>query len=235
MPNTVFKFKQFTIAHDQCAAKVGTDGVLIGALANHPSPNNILDIGTGSGLIALMLAQRFPSSHIIGIETEPAAAKQASANFLNSPFTSLELINDSLQDYTPSKSIELITSNPPYHTENTFAPDDKRFIARHISALPPQYLFNFAARHLAKTGVLWCIYPYSQAPNLFDKATDAGLFLHQQITIQGLENSPIKRVVLCFGKENTGFPQAKNIVIEKERHQYTQAFTNLVKDFYLKL
>jgi len=235
MPNTHFQFKQFTIEHDKCAAKVGTDGVLIGALANHPAPKNILDVGTGSGLIALMLAQRFSKAQIIGLEAEPDAAIQANYNAKNSPFNTLEIIACSLHDYKPSTRFDLITSNPPYHLENTFAPDDKRFKARHISALPPKILFEFAALYLKPTGLLWCIYPYNQVAGLYDQANAAGLYLHQQITIQGLVNSPIKRVVLCFGKENNGLPQAKNLIIEQERHQYTEAFTELVKDFYLKL
>ena len=236
MPKPYFNFKEFTIWHSNCAAKVGTDGVLIGALAKHPKPRHILDIGTGSGLIALMLAQRFTNSKIKAIETEENAAAQASENAANSAFNArVTVLKTSLQTYETKEQFDIISCNPPYHKEHTHAPNDKRFLARHISALPPDILFEFVANKLSNIGLFYCIYPYGQESIIYDIAKANNLFLHEQIAIKGTPDAKPKRFVFGFGKENIGLPTSTTLVIEKERHQYTNEFKALVKDFYLHL
>ena len=168
-----FRFKQFTVWHDRCAMKVGTDGVLLGAWAgqerlgetqvNHP--RNILDIGTGSGLIALMLAQRFPQARITGIDCDKDAAMQAMENFTGSPWADrLRAVRTGLQDFcrdtaTAAERFDLIVSNPPFYDNTLTNPDSRRCAARHTGGLPHDELLLLSAGLLSDTGVFSLIVP----------------------------------------------------------------------------
>ena len=146
-----FKFRQFTIWHDRCAMKVGTDGVLLGAWAGQDRPGEILDIGTGSGLIALMLAQRFPQARITGIDCDRDAVMQARENFAGSPWSGrLRAIHTSLQNYchgqeAASERFSLIVSNPPFYDNTLTNPDSRRCTARHTGGLPHDELLLLSA------------------------------------------------------------------------------------------
>lgn len=147
MPKSSFKFKQFTIFHDKCAMKVGTDGVLLGAWAPADKAKRILDVGTGTGLIALQLAQRNPHARITAIEIDAAAAGQATENVSHSPWADrVEVICHDFRDYQPENRFDLIVSNPPYFIDALKCPDEQRCTARHAGNL--NYDYCFVVRHL---------------------------------------------------------------------------------------
>ena len=128
----VFKFKQFDIDQDGCAMKINTDGVILGAIVNHPSPVHILDIGTGTGVIALMLAQRFNTAHVNAVEIDESAARAASKNCLNSPFSDRTMVDhSSFESFKSDLKYEMIVSNPPYFVNDLKNPEKRKEIARH--------------------------------------------------------------------------------------------------------
>ena len=164
MGNPYFRFRQFTVWHDRCAMKVGTDGVLLGAWAGQGRPGKILDIGTGSGLIALMLAQRFPEALITGIEPDAEAAAQAGENFLCSPWHDrLAVSTATLQDFTSGaagkETFDLIVSNPPFYDSTLLNPDARRSAARHTATLPYSELMHCASALMTGTSELDIIIP----------------------------------------------------------------------------
>ena len=153
MRNNHFNFKQFTVYHDLCARKVGTDGVLLGALAD--GGKRILDIGTGTGLIALMMAQRFPGAHITGIDIDRDAVLQAQSNVAASPFAnSIDIIQTDFADFTTTDTYDSITCNPPFFENSAPCPDEKRSMARHTASLPFSTPISKTARLLADNGVM---------------------------------------------------------------------------------
>ena len=160
-----FKFRQFTVWHDRCAMKVGTDGVLLGAWAGQDRPGEILDIGTGSGLIALMLAQRFPKARITGIDCDKDAAMQAKENFTGSPWADrLRTVHIGLQGFcrdtvTAAERFDLIVSNPPFYDNTLTNPDSRRCTARHTGGLPHDELLLLSAGLLTDSGVFSLIVP----------------------------------------------------------------------------
>ena len=136
MPNPFFRFKQFTVYHDRCAMKVGTDGVLLGAWTNLSQSRRILDIGTGTGLIALMMAQRVPEVPITAIDIDAEAVNQANENFSASPWNNrLEAVLQDVCTYTEKNSFDTIVSNPPYFINSLKCPDNQRTTARHTDTL----------------------------------------------------------------------------------------------------
>lgn len=213
--------------------KVGTDGVLLGAWCNHPTPSNILDIGSGTGLIALMCAQRFPKAHITAIEPEENAYYQAKENIDNSLFCNqINLINTSLQSFKNSAVYDLIVCNPPFYTADTQAKGKTRQLARHASNLPLDIILNFAVKYLSKNGSICLILP----ANMLQQIEENNDLSIQEITfIKGTENAVIKRIIikLCRASQVVKI-KSNTLVIEQKRHEYTSAYRALTKDFYLK-
>lgn len=153
-----FTFRQFEVCQDMCAMKVGTDGVLLGAWA--AGGRHILDIGTGTGLIALMMAQRFEGARICGIDMDDGACRQAMANVAGSPFAArIEICHSRLQDFSPSVTFDSIVSNPPFFTNSLKCPDARRSAARHADTLPFADLFRGVARLLDSDGVFSAVIP----------------------------------------------------------------------------
>lgn len=227
-----FRFKQFSIKQDNCAMKVGTDGVLLGAWCNHPSPRNILDIGSGTGLIALMCAQRFPEALITAIEPDELAFLQALHNVNNSIFNQkITLTNTTLQQFTPASLFDLMVCNPPFYTEDTQAKGTRRQLARHASNLPLNTILAFATQHLTKDGSLCLILPYKTLEVL---ETNNHLNIQEVVLVKGTEQAPVKRVMVRLGKQIQVKTVPDTLVIEEKRHEYTNAYRALTKDFYLK-
>ena len=218
--------------------KVGTDGVLLGAWApiSH-NPYSILDIGTGSGLIALMLAQRTHAEQIDALEIDDDAYEQASDNFENSPWADRlfcfhagldEMIDD------PEDTYDLIVSNPPFHTENYFSDDDKRNTARFTESLPPDHLLDGTAALLSPDGVFAVIIPQKEEVHFLKLASERDLHPFKITHVKGTPESPIKRSLIAFSRKQ--LPTEKDVlVIETERHVYTQEYIELTKEFYLKM
>jgi tRNA1Val (adenine37-N6)-methyltransferase len=238
MPNPYFQFKQFTVYHDQCAMKVGIDGVLLGAWAPvESSAGRILDIGTGSGLIALMLAQR-SKGLIDAIDIDEGAVIQANKNIADTEWSSrITVHKESLQGFAENQVTvyDLIVSNPPYFISSMKAPDEARSKARHTDFLTHEELLKHASELLNKTGRICIILPVIEGLQCMKSATKYNLYCYQCVYVYPKPNSEAKRVLLEFGL-NDQETRVSTIEIETgERHQYSAAFTALAKDFYLKL
>ena len=236
MANTYFKFKQFTINQDRCAMKVGTDGVLLGSYTNVENVQNILDIGTGTGLIALMLAQR-SKAKIIAIEIEKQASIQAKENIENSKFNSqIEVINASLQEYekTTNNKFDLIVSNPPYFQNSYKAETDQRTTARHTTELTYTELILNSEKLLSEDGVICIIIPEDEAQNLIEITNENNLFVIDILKIKPTPTKRPKRVILTFSKTEKPLTQSELIIEDKGRHNYSDKYIELTKEFYLK-
>ena len=234
MSNSYFKFKKFTIWHDKCAMKVGTDGVLLGAWVNVDNATKILDIGTGTGVVALMLAQR-SDAEIIGIEIDSDAAEQASYNANESSWKNrIKIINQDFIHYNSKELFDVIVSNPPYFKNSIKSNDDKRNLARHVSSLNYQMLVEKAASLLLPTGSFSIIVPFDVIEDLEKYACEVGLFPIRKLLIETKPGLAPKRCIVTF---NYNHHECVNetILIETQRHIYTDEYINLTKDFYLNM
>ena len=217
--------------------KVGIDGVLLGAWADVSKAKHVLDVGTGSGLIALMLAQQC-DAEILGIDIEPNAVIQATENVNDSPWKErIEIVQTSLQNLA-SNSVEkydLIVSNPPYFVDSLKNPDDQRTLARHTDTLSHVELLQNSNLLLSPQGKLAVILPLNQGLKMIETAEKENLFCNKITYVYPKPNADIKRVLLEFSREMKA-QQIESIVIEtSQRHEYSSEFSALLKDFYLKL
>lgn len=235
-----FVFKEFTVNQDQCAMKIGTDGVLLGAWAplDH-KPESILDIGAGTGLIALMLAQRSEATEIDGIELVDAAYEQCVNNFENAPWADRLFcyhahLEELLEEDADSMNYDLIVSNPPFYTENNLKNEQQRAAARESSSLPFPLLLQAAKTLLSPKGLFALVLPFKEETAFVALAAAAGLFPHKIMRVQGHATAEIKRSYMVFGFEKARCRETA-LVIETARHTYTSEYTALVKDFYLKM
>ncbi len=234
--NSFFQFKQFTINQSDCAMKVGTDGVLLGSWTEIKSANYILDIGTGTGLIALMLAQK-SSAQINAIEINELAGKQAAENFATSPWNKRVQVHIcSFQDFfiSSTEKYDLIVSNPPYFSESLKNPSESRCLARHNDELSQQDLLIGVQQLLRKTGRFCVIFPVKEGNNFIDLAEKNNLFCTKKTNVYSNFNTSIKRLLIEFSPTPSDVPLINNLVIETgERHSYTEQYKTLTKDFYL--
>ena len=232
---STFKFKQFQVTQNKAAAKVGTDAVLLGAWT--PINNNtekILDIGTGTGVISLMLAQRTQNSHISAVEIDLDAFEEAKFNFEASPWTNrLKCLKSDIKTLFFSSYFDLIVSNPPFYTEKTFAPNNKRNLARNVSSLEFSDLIEKVDSLLSHDGIFSLIIPFKEELHICELAAKHNLFPKRITRVRGNKNAPIKRSLIAFGREQKK-STPEELIIEVERHIYTQEYKELTKDFYLK-
>lgn len=237
MPNPYFKFKQFTVYHDQCAMKVGTDGVLLGAWTEVDSASTALDIGTGTGLISLMLAQRNEDINIDAIDIDHDAIGQATENVNHSPFNSqIRCHNLSLQDFVKLKNnkYDLVVSNPPFFNQSLKSPKQNRTLARHTDSLFIEELIELSSSLLKEKGRLSLIYPYENKDQILSLARTDDLFPSRITEVLPTPTSSPKRILIELSREELSF-ETKQLVVELERHKYSPDFIELVKDYYLKL
>jgi tRNA1Val (adenine37-N6)-methyltransferase len=228
-----FRFKQFAVEQEDVAMKVGTDGVLLGAWADCEKANRILDIGTGTGVIALQMAQRNYEAQIQAVEIDEAAAKRARSNFDNSPWAErLTVEQTAVQEFAPSEKFDLIVSNPPYFVDSLLPPDAKRSTARHTHDLTFEELDVAVARLLANDGKFALILPVAE----FEKyLTLTQLHLVRRCDVHPIEGGAVKRVMAEFAKQPTTEAKYESIAIERgQRGDYTDEYRTLTKDFYLK-
>lgn len=230
----MFQFKQFSILHDKCAMKVGTDGVLLGAWVNVENSTRILDVGTGSGLLALMLAQRRQKATIDAIEIEENACRQACENAEDSAWRNrITVFHTSLQNFKPLEKYDLIVSNPPFFSQSLQNPDLLRKTARHNDSLLPEELAQHAKRLLKENGRLAVIYPLHEAQLFCKAAQEIGFYIQRITHVIPSVGKNAKRLLVELQLSPCELLENK-LCIEKEmRHTYTDEYISLTKDFYL--
>ena len=231
---SLFKFKQFDVDQQHCAMKVNTDGVLLGALAQAHSPKQILDIGTGTGVIALMLAQRSPEAEIDGVEIDKLAATTAAVNFQASPFANrLKSFPLDIAHYFmvyPEKKFDLIVSNPPFFLDDLKSTNKNKELARHTDADFYKNLCFSISQFLAKNGQFWVILPQKSIKIVKNEAKLQNLHCQKIIHIKSFEQAEAHREIACFGFENVALSE-ENLVIYAAEKVYTPEYQLLLKDF----
>ena len=228
-----FRFKQFAVEQDDVAMKVGTDGVLLGAWASCDGAERILDIGTGTGVIALMLAQRNTEAKIHAVEIDSTATQRARSNFDMSPWAErLDVECCAVQAFNRAEKFDLIISNPPYFVDSLLPPDAKRSTARHTHDLTFEELDKAVCRLLADDGRFALILPTAE----FEKYLSiTHLHLVRRCDVHPTTGAAVKRVMAEFAKSKIATPANENITIEQQRRgDYTEEYRTLTKDFYLK-
>lgn len=233
-----FQFKQFTINQDQCAMKIGTDGVLLGAWASvENQPFSVLDIGAGTGILSLMLAQRTHAELIDALEIDANTYEQCVENFEQSLWgdrlfcyhASLEEFVDEIED-----KYDLIICNPPFYAEDYKTKNDQRDLARFQDAMPFEHLIESVSKLLSEDGIFSVVIPFKEETVFTNMASKFNLYPKRIHHVKGNPSSEIKRSLLEFSFRKDKI-DVDTLIIETERHQYTQEYINLTKDFYLKM
>lgn len=231
MRNPFFRFKQFEVRHDRCAMKVGTDGVLLGAWVDVTRSRQVLDIGTGSGLIALMIAQRC-DAQITGIDIDADAVGQACENADASPWSErIHISRADVAEYNEGK-YDTIVSNPPFFCEQVHCPDRQRNAARHTESLTFECLLDAVKRLLTDDGSFSVIIPAGLIGSFTTSAAERHLYASRRTDVLTKPGVPPKRVLLTFCRSVRAC-DTDNLVIESSPRTYSPEFIQLIKDFYL--
>lgn len=229
-----FTFKQFEINHEGCAMKVGTDGVLLGAWCSSQSARRIADVGTGTGLISLMCAQRNATAKIDAIEIDSSAAKCARENVARSVWNDrIEVIESAIQQFSTEERYDLIVSNPPYFSETLQSPDPSRATARHNCSLPHRDLIDAAKRLLTPDGRLSIILPADESRRFAMQAVVAGLHLRRRCDIATKKGAAPKRTMSEWSLA-TGEASIEELTLSAEDGSRSEEYSRLTEDFYLK-
>ena len=230
-----FEFRQFTIHQDRCAMKVGTDGTLLGAWASTSvADGRILDVGTGTGLIALMMAQRFPESRVTAVEIDAAACEQAAENVMASPFASrIRCIQTDIADFTDEAGFDAIVSNPPYFVLSLQCPDNQRTLARHTATLSYESLMKSAYRLLKDSGRFSLIVPVGSYPLADAEARLQGFFPSRLCTVRTTSAKQPRRYLIEYRKSAVDEVDMSTGIIEDAPNVRSPWYTNLTKEFYL--
>lgn len=235
MPNPYFTFKKFTVYHDRCAMKVGTDGVLLGAWTDVSSSQRILDVGTGTGLISLMLAQRCAKAQITAIDIDEEAVSQARGNMDASPWGNrMEAVWQDLNTYHPDGLFDTIVSNPPFFIDSLKCPDGQRNKARHTDTLSAHLLLQKCTELLTAEGRFSLILPAEQTEGVVVLAEEVGLHLSRFTSVITRPGLPPKRSLMEFRRQ-VSVCEKNSLIVELERHVYSDAYKALTHDFYLKM
>ncbi len=235
-----FRFKQFTIKQERSAFRVGTDGVLLGAWAGADQAvdvaMSVLDIGTGTGLIALMVAQRFPEASITAIEPDHDSCEQACRNILNSSWNNrIRVLNCTVQDFDPGdEKFDLIVTNPPFFIDSLRNPDTAGSMARHNVTIGHSDIIDAALRLMNEKGRLDLIMPYPEGSLFIALSAEKGLFCNRIIKVRPLPSAPVKRLIISMSRKRE-LVSERFLTIEKgNRHEYTDDYIDLTRDFYLR-
>ncbi|CAM1346218.1 tRNA1(Val) (adenine(37)-N6)-methyltransferase [Tenacibaculum crassostreae] len=236
-----FQFKEFTVHQDKTAMKVGTDGVLLGAWCDLGEyPDTLLDVGSGTGVIALMLAQRSDAMTVDAVEIDENAYEQTVENFEQSDWGDrLFCYNASFVEFAEEMAEEeeeydVIVSNPPFYTDAFESNDEARNKARFTSSLSFKELLEGVSKILAKNGKFSTIIPFKEEETFIELAKSYQLYPNRICRVKGTPTTEIKRILLEFSFTKTSL-QEEELIIETKRHQYTDVYINLTKDFYLKM
>ena len=232
MSNDYFRFKQFCIHHDRCAMKVGTDGVLLGAWGGVEG-RRILDIGTGTGLIALMAAQRNPEAKVWGVDIDEEAVFQARENIAESPFCSrIECILQDVLAFETEELFDAILCNPPFFTEDTLPDDKSRALARNNKNLPFPLLIKKVADLLAEDGVFSLVVPSGLVQEIVGLCLENGLHLVRRCQVHTTAQKPPRRTLLAFSRQDMKCDEQVLCLMDKDGSRSAQ-YHELTKDFYL--
>ncbi len=236
MSNNYFKFKQFTVHQEHAPFKVTTDSVMLGAWAQFKDAKNILDIGAGTGILSLMVAQR-TEAQIVAIEPDPGSCMQAGLNFSGSPWHNrITLVKTRVQDYFPAADLlfDCVITNPPFFIDSLPNPKEDKAVARHSLTLTHRELLEATLRLMMSSGTLHMVLPVNEAGQFIEMASSLGLYCQRKLIVKPTPAIPPSRVLMTFCRELSIVEEA-TIVIEKEgRHRYSDEYVSLTKDFYLK-
>ncbi len=235
MANKWFEFKQFRIVQERSAMKVGTDGILLGTCVPDANYRHILDVGTGTGLVALMMAQRFADAAIDAIEIDPDTASEADYNFSQSPWNSrLKIHMGDARTLKLVQKYDLIVSNPPYFIDSLKNNCEKRKTARHSDTLTTKELMRLSANTLKPAGRLVVILPWLNHQQAIDEADRHSLYPEKIISVKPRADKPYKRVIIILSSSVNHLTVTEELTIETSvRHQYTDGFISLTNQFYL--
>ena len=229
---STFKFKQFEILQADNAMKVGTDAMVLGALVNPSGHERMLDIGSGTGVIALMLAQRAPDLRIEAIELDVVSSKEAEFNFQNSPWSDrLKVHQGDFLEFSSDEKFDLLVSNPPYFQTRNENPDERKARTRHESFLPMDKMLKHAFDLAAENASLWVIVPVEVLDSWLEVASNIGWFISEIILIVGKENGTVKRTILHFTKRKSKV-KMDSLTIRRENNNYTEGYKELTRDFH---
>ncbi|WP_055434785.1 tRNA1(Val) (adenine(37)-N6)-methyltransferase [Lacinutrix algicola] len=233
-----FKFKQFAVNQDQCAMKIGTDGVLLGAWASiEKQPFATLDIGAGTGILSLMLAQRCDAEVMDALEIDEQAYEQCVENFEGSPWSDrLFCYHADLAEFTEEieDQYDLIICNPPFYSEDYKTESEQRDLARFQDAMPFEHLVASVSKLLIEDGTFCTIIPFKEEEKFIALASAVNLKANKITRVRGTNTSDIKRSLIAMSFRESDI-KINELVIENARHDYTEDYINLTKDFYLKM
>jgi len=234
MPNSYFKFKQFTLHQEHASFRITTDSVLLGAWADITNAKRILDIGTGTGLLALMAAQR-SNALITAIEPDEESFNQAVENIRESKWnTRITLVNCQIQDFNPADGLpfDAIITNPPFFTGSLLNPDPRKASARHSLSLSSNELLMAAGRLLAEEGTLNLVLPVNEGNLFMNEAISHGFFCYRLLRVRPASSQPPKRLLISM-RRTQGPIEDQELVIERGgRHEYSAEYISLTGDFY---
>jgi tRNA1Val (adenine37-N6)-methyltransferase len=236
MANDYFQFRQFTVWQDRCAMKVGTDGTLLGAWSLAPIGEcRILDIGTGTGLVALMMAQRYPNAQITAIDIDSSAIHQAQDNVMKSPFSSqITVLQKDVRNMSDAQGFDAIISNPPYFVDSLSCPDPQRNTARHTDSLSYHDLMYAVSVLLKESGIFSVIIPEESVSRLESEANVNGMFKSRIFHIQTTPRKAPKRCLIEFSKNIGKQCVIENVVLEDAPGSRSNWYHQLTKDFYIR-
>jgi len=236
MKNPVFKFKQFEIVHGKSKMKVGTDGVLLGAWTGVNRMKTILDVGSGCGLIALMLAQRNKEAKIDAVEPHEGSISDLTVNFKNSPWSDrLAGYHSELQSFNPEKQYELIVSNPPFFNAGTNSPDLSRHSARHTSTLSHYDLLRNVDRLLKSNGMASFILPVEESITFIHESHKMGFYVSRKALFKSMSSKKVERILFSLSKEKPAYTELEELTQYKETGVWSDEYKALTKNFYLKI
>ena len=241
MANSYFQFKQFLVHQELCAMKVCTDSCLFGAVVaniHKGIPLVVLDIGTGSGLLSLMLAQQLPTAKIDAVELDEQAFQQSQINFFNSSFSAqLASHHIAIQDYGVNKtpSYDLIICNPPFFTNHLKADRPSKNQAKHNDSLSPLDLAGAVVALVRNSGIFWVLLPVSESEYFIEKMFEKGLYIHSKYEIFDTPNTTAFRWIMSFSREKNTNYSRHQICIKREDKTYSEEFVQLLKPYYLNL